>query len=179
MVDQVAHYLARYRSATPEQRRDAVIKLGKSGDKRAIPLLQQMVSTEPDPHLHDLILKAIQHLQSQSSNANAPPTPPVPAAPKPTASSSTVGPFLSSYDQPLSDSSRSSSYTRAETGSLPSEPAKRVSDREKQLAKSRLDYALSLHIAKQNDKAMLILAEAVRADPSILDTQMARNLAMA
>ena len=156
MADQTAQYLARFRSATPEQRRDAIIKLGKSGDTRAILLLQQIASVEPVPELRNLTQKAIQHLQSLSQSAQS----------------------GTSYNTPPSDSSPSSALS-VEPAATAIEPARPVSARQSQIAKSRLDYALSLHMSGQNDKALSVLAEAANADPAILGTQMGRNLAMA
>ncbi|MHB8749753.1 MAG: hypothetical protein ACYDBJ_11275 [Aggregatilineales bacterium] len=185
MADQAAQYLARFRSATPEQRRDAIIKLGKSGDLRAIPLLQQIASMEPDPNLHDLIQKAIQHLQAPSVRSPAQPIvqsperPVTPAfTPEPVSSPSYTTSY-SSYDTSLSNSPPSSYALSTEAAPTAIAPVKPVSERQRQLAKSRLDYALSLHVSKQSDKALSVLAEAARADPSILETQMGRNLAMA
>lgn len=63
----------RLQSPDAAVRRQAIIALGKSGDKRALPLLAQVFKTDSDPSLRELARKAGQHIQKQQASAAAPP----------------------------------------------------------------------------------------------------------
>jgi hypothetical protein len=65
----------RLRSHDTAVRRQAIIALGQSGDRRALPLLADAYRSDPDPVLRDLARKAGMHLQRQIA------TPPAAASP--------------------------------------------------------------------------------------------------
>jgi hypothetical protein len=69
MTDQSLRQLE---SMDPARRREAILALGKSRDRRALAALEQVVAREPDPALRELALKAIQHLQKTNASAKAP-----------------------------------------------------------------------------------------------------------
>ncbi|GAB4574902.1 MAG: hypothetical protein Kow0077_23780 [Anaerolineae bacterium] len=62
----------RLQDSDPNVRRKAIIALGKSGDKRALPLLAKAYRTDPDPALRNLALKAGRHLRQQLEQAQNP-----------------------------------------------------------------------------------------------------------
>src|SRR5579859_3558378 len=174
----MSDYLTRFRAASADQRRDAILKLGQSDDTRAIPLLEQIAAAEPDPALKTLAVWAVQHLQSLPNTSAAPtgtlhePDPAPPGASPPMAE-----PAL---DDLSGSKTTGSGSTKLPNDTAPPGPATRpASEQQKQLAKSRLDYAVSLHIAKQESQALSVLAEGAAADPAILESPVAQNLAIA
>ncbi len=51
------------KSSDPTVRRQAIVKLGKSLDERALPLLAGVYRSDPDPELRELALKAGKHIR--------------------------------------------------------------------------------------------------------------------
>ena len=172
MADQ---YVARFRASTPDQRRAAIIKLGKAGDPRAISVLQEIISGEADPVLQKLAAQAIQHLQKIST----PPSDEIPAAQTgaiqndlPAAAPVSVlinAPASGAIDDP--------------TGPKPmavvvEPPLPRViTAQQKKLAKSKLDQVITQQMAGQYKAALDTLVEAAHYDPDILNTTIGANLA--
>jgi hypothetical protein len=72
MSDQnIQHYLDILRSADPARRREAIIALGKSGDKRALKPLSEIYKNDPDESLRELALRAGRHIQKKVTAAVA------------------------------------------------------------------------------------------------------------
>lgn len=159
MTNAADQYFQRYHAGTTEQRRGAIIKLGKSSDARALPLLEQIADSDADAALRDLAVKAIRHIEAQSvppANRNADPyEPPIALSVQGVASTADVVPAIAPSIMPVA-----------------------VSEQKRKLARSQLDHALSLQMSGQNDKAQAMLAEAARTDPGLLSDPFAMNLAM-
>ncbi len=68
------------RDPDPAVRRAAIMTLGKSKDRAALPLLKAVHETDPDPALRQLAAQAGRYIQQQAKAA--PPAPPPPAAPR-------------------------------------------------------------------------------------------------
>jgi hypothetical protein len=145
MTDQ---YLARFRVGTLEQRRAAIIKIGKAGDPRAISLLQQITIGEPDPALQEIAFRAIHHLEGL---VLAEPVNTLPTAPA---------------IEPVSENTLTPLLPKVVV--LPQEP----------LPGSKLNPVIALQMIGQFDDALLTLAEIVRTDPNVLNSTVGANLAM-
>ncbi|NWF67837.1 MAG: HEAT repeat domain-containing protein [Chloroflexi bacterium] len=62
MIDQ---YVRQLDSADPQKRRQAVIALGKSGDRAALPHLARVYKNDPDSEIRDLALRAGRYLKKE------------------------------------------------------------------------------------------------------------------
>jgi hypothetical protein len=67
MSSDLGQYLKMLQSSDPAQRRQAIIALGKSADKRALKPLGSVYKTDPDESLRQLALKAGRHIQKTTS----------------------------------------------------------------------------------------------------------------
>ena len=166
-------YVDRYRSGTPEQRRAAIVKLGKAGDPGAISVLQQIISGEPDPALQKLATQAISHLQKTAADSSADQNEQVatvpPAGPAPLPESAlTIDPAAGIM----------AGSTPVPPPAMPMQPtiARVVSLQQKKLAKAKLDQVITQQMVGQNQAALETLAEAARLDPDVLNTTIGANL---
>ena len=69
MTNTADQYLQRYHAGSTNQRRSAIIKLGKSGDPRGLPILEQIADNDVDATLRDLAVKALRHIEAQQQAA--------------------------------------------------------------------------------------------------------------
>ncbi len=175
MTDQ---YITRFRAGTAEQRRVAIMKLGKGGDSRAINVLQQIARSEPDPALQKLAAQAIQHLQKATEPAASASLPAVsnPSAMNVAARMPAIDPDV--IDAEVIDEHKASAFSAAMPDAV-AEPPKRkiVTDQQRNLAKSKLDQVITHQMADEYPQALVRLAEAAALDPDILNTTIGNNLA--
>ena len=178
-------YIARFRTSTPEQRRAMIIKMGNASDPRAILLLRQIASGEPDPLLQKLALQAAQHLQSIAPLIPAAPVVRT-APPSPTPDRASDADFSSDAgidDPPMSAAASTIEPAviapAASDGSKPDlAPVRVITPAQKALAKARIDQAISQQIDGQSEQALISLTEAASYDPSIISTTVGANLAV-
>jgi predicted esterase len=69
--------VAQLRSADPDQRKAAILALGRAADVDALPLLANLYRNDPDSALRELALKAGRHIKAQSQPSTTPPPAPV------------------------------------------------------------------------------------------------------
>jgi hypothetical protein len=177
MIDE---YIRQLESLDPVQRRAAILAVGKAGDPRALPSLLKIYKTDPDPVLRELALRAGRHirdLQSQVAQGHPiPPSQPVPQPVKPSPMPLSSAPFVPPPPAPLSPAPPFTELSNL--APAPLAPVRKLpSEREKALAKGRLDQAIGQKLQGQNDKALDSLAEAVRLDPDLAAETVALNLA--
>lgn len=155
-LDHYIHLLGHKDSA---QRRQAIIALGKSGDKRALQPLARVYKTDPDPELRDLALKAGRNIQKTAAASVPEPTDyfqfgfnePPSSPPKPTSKPPEVTP----------------DWMQMAASSAIAAPIKKISPADKQKAKSSLDRALDMSLKKDWDSVAHYLKEALERDPDI------------
>ncbi len=82
------------KSKDPAIRREAIIKLGKSLDERALPLLAGVYRGDPDPQLRELALKAGKHIRQHMAAQPA-----KQVRPQPASNSSYTPPFSSDPEE--------------------------------------------------------------------------------
>jgi hypothetical protein len=177
MIDELVQQL---QSADPEQRRQAIIALGKSRDPTALQHLAQVYRTDPEPGLRDLAQRAGRHLRDAMNAANLTPPPAAPVTPRrsvihligepedePSVAAVTGG---YSYDPPpLADELpegpvRKSSYTPPIQGR-----DYEVSRENRERAKDYVEEALSMNMRGDNAKAMKMLAQALTFNPNVIN----------
>ncbi len=72
-------HIAQLRSDDPEQRRQAIIALGKARDRRALQALAHVYRHDPVPELRDLAYKAGRYITQQTQPQTVQPPQPLPA----------------------------------------------------------------------------------------------------
>lgn len=193
MIDQFVQQL---QSPDPQQRRQAIIALGKSKDPAALKHLAQIFRNDPEPELRDLAKRAGQHIR-QAVNAVDPMRPPlsVPSAPPPPTAPAESHPSVihligEPEDEPPMD---------AITHSYPLEPLYTETEEEpprestyvppvqgrdyevtrenRERAKSYVEEALSMNMRGDNAKAMKMLAQALTFNPNLINDGYYMSLA--
>ncbi|MFO7323212.1 MAG: HEAT repeat domain-containing protein [Chloroflexota bacterium] len=146
-------YVEQLRSADPQVRRQAIIALGKQKDPAALRPLAEVYRNDPDPALRELAYKAGRYIKANA----APET--TPAAPPETSLESLLSPL-------------------EETGSRDEAPAKPVSKRNIERAKSYFDRALDFHVRQDAVKAVEMMAKALDANPYLAQDSVFLNMAI-
>jgi hypothetical protein len=166
-------------SPDPTERRTAILAVGKAGDPRALPFLLKIYKNDPDPVLRELALRAGRHIRdTQTQTAQSPAVPPPVTQPvsqpvRPSPAPLSPVPLSQVTPAPTSPVTELSPLTPA-----PLAPVRKLpTEREKALAKGRLDLAIGQKLQGQNGKATESLAEAVRYDPDLAVDTVALNLA--
>ena len=155
MSSDLGQYLEMLQSADPAQRRQAIIALGKSGDKRALSALKKVYKTDSDESLRQLALKAGRHLQKTTSAVDDDALSPIaPLAPLP--SSDVVSADASSDVPAWMDQ-------MAEAAKKP----KKVTDRDKKRAKILAERAFDAQVHGNSEKVVDYIAEAIESDPAL------------
>ncbi|MFN8375444.1 MAG: HEAT repeat domain-containing protein [Anaerolineae bacterium] len=132
-------YVNQLDSPDAERRKKAVIALGKSGDRAALPHLARVYKTDPNPEIRELALKAGRYLKRETEAQEI-----VPAEPQ------------SLYAEP----------NKGEAASfLP--PIVEVSERDENRAKELVEQALDWHVRGQDKKASDLLAKALAINPKL------------
>lgn len=186
MIDQLVQQL---QSTDPDQRRQAIIALGKSKDPAALQHLAQIFRTDPEPDLRDLAKRAGQHIRQAMMSADAAPPPAAPdVAPPPDAPNAPhpsvihligepeVEPVAAAPAEryaheipPLFDDEpeppvRESSYAPPTRGR-----DYEVTRENRERAKHYVEEALSMNLRGDNAKAMKMLAQALIFNPNMVD----------
>ncbi len=130
-------YVSQLDSPDAERRKKAVIALGKSGDRAALPHLARVYKNDANAEIRELALKAGRYLKRETE-----------------AQESAVVESTSMYAEP------------AETpAALP--PAEEVSERDVQRAKEYVEQALDWHVRGQDNKAADLLTKALAINPKL------------
>jgi len=173
MTNTADQYLQRYHAGSTDQRRSAIIKLGKSGDPRGLPILEQIADNDVDATLRDLAVKALRHIEAQQQAAQI--------ASNAISNSNSVSSAgnASNYEPPVPVSvPGSASIADAASIVPPTILPLAISEQKRKLSRSQMDHALSLQMSGQIDKARAMFAEALRTNPELQSDSFAANLAM-
>jgi tetratricopeptide (TPR) repeat protein len=146
-------YLDQLKSTNPDERREAIIALGKQKDAAALKPLAEIYQNDPDPALRELAFKAGRYIRSMTAE--------MPAAPVARA----TAPEMPRVDP---DELRI-------TSDQPDVPVK-ASNVEK--ARGYFNLALDYQVRNQNDKAIDAMGKAIEANPNLRNDSMFVNLAM-
>lgn len=154
------HYIQLLNHKDSAQRRQAIIALGKSGDKRALQPLARVYKTDSDPELRDLALKAGRNIQKNA------------AAKPPEPKSESTDYFQFGFNEPPPPPQKPAydstpDWMQMAANSAISAPVKKISPADKQKAKSSLDRALDMSLKKDWDSVAHYLREALERDPDI------------
>lgn len=144
----------------PDQRRRAIVALGRGADPAALPALARVYRTDPDPALRELALKAGRYLRQQTAGAPAEsPTkrPASPAAPLPGLAADSLPP--KHVEQPVSHRN----VQRAKQYASQAMDAYMAGDKAR--AAAHLRKALSINPNLTADKALVNLAGEVTGLP--------------
>jgi hypothetical protein len=147
MSENLQAYLKLLKSEDANQRRNAIISLGKSGDKQALPPLAHIYKTDPDPALRELALKAGRYIQKQAA------TPPPPASPH------------LSFAADVPPSAEIPQWMQ-NMGAGVVKP-KVVTERDRARAATLKDRAIDAQVSNQPDKVVDLLAEALQINPEL------------
>ena len=152
MSSDLGQHLEMLQSSDPAQRRQAIIALGKSADKRALKPLGQVYKTDPDESLRQLALKAGRHIQKTTSAADedaldiVATTPEVIEAPQP---SSDVPDWMN------------------QMGAAATPPPKTVTERDRKRAKVLYERAFDAQLHGNPEKVVDYIAEAIEVNPAL------------
>ncbi|NJL94502.1 MAG: HEAT repeat domain-containing protein [Anaerolineae bacterium] len=171
----IESYLKQLKSTDANQRKAAIVALGKSGDPRALKPLAHIHKNDPDPALRELALRAGRYIQKQASQSAASVAAAASAPPPPAPSESANFWDVASSGSLSTSSPPVPSWVQDEGRTqLPS--AKPVTDRDRQKARSLVDQALNLKVAGQTDKMLDSLAKAIALDPKLEDDYQVLSL---
>ncbi|NDJ60343.1 MAG: HEAT repeat domain-containing protein [Chloroflexi bacterium] len=176
MIDQ---WIAQLSDTDPTVRRQAIIHLGRSGDPAAMPSLARIFRTDPDPELRELARRAGVHIRRTTQGAPATAAPEPEAPPEPARAD---GPsLLREIEQAPADEPRRSPIRELTAEDLAAEPEPdrrgipqrgveyNVPKADSERARRLVDQALSMNLAGENDKAVNVLAQALVADPNLIN----------
>ncbi len=181
-------YIPMLGNKDPEQRKKAIIALGKSGDKNALPLLARVHKTDPDPALRDLAMKAGKNIQKLATSTMPEPEP----IPEPEPAPASFDDFFnmstgSSSSNPASHSYASSSTSAsqpdwlnnaaASSSSSSSAAPRKISDLDKKKAKGALEQALDASVKKKWQDVAFYLNKAIESNPDMERDSMVLGLA--
>jgi predicted esterase len=133
----------------PDERRRAIVTLGRSGDPNALPALAHVYRDDPDPALRELALKAGRYLRQQTAHA-APVTSAPPAVP---------GPAVQAEPAP------------------PQSPERPISHRDAQRAKQYASQAMDAFMNGDKARAATHLRKALSINPNLAADKATANLA--
>ncbi|MFP4321784.1 MAG: hypothetical protein ACLFTK_04955 [Anaerolineales bacterium] len=137
MSQDIQRYVKQLQSTDPQQRRQAIIALGRSGNREALPHLHRVYKSDSQEALRKLAGQAGQHLQKQLNQASA----------------SGGGASSQAY------ASASAQHTER--------PQKTVTERDRKKAKSLVDQAIDAQVRGDTDKVIAFLAEAIEVNPEM------------
>jgi hypothetical protein len=140
MIDQ---YVSQLDSPDAERRKQAVIALGKSGDRAALAHLSRVYKTDPNPEIRELALKAGRYLKKETEGQESP-------SMMDTASDSM-------YAEPA----------RNESASFLPRDNEEVSEKDIARAKEMVELALDWHVRGQDARALDYLRKALALNPKL------------
>jgi hypothetical protein len=146
-------YLEQLKSQNPDERREAIIGLGKQKDAAALKPLAEIYQNDPDPALRELAFKAGRYIRSMTAEM---PAVPVARATAPEMPHVDPDELRITTDQP--------------------DVAVKSSNVEK--ARGLFNLALDYQVRNQNDKAIEAMGKAIEANPNLRNDSMFINLAM-
>lgn len=176
--------ISQLQSSDPEQRKQAIIALGKAKERQALKALAYLYKNDPVPEIRDLAYKAGRYITQQTQDAASPPA--RSPAPEPSPSSSLYDPYSSSntdsgyyVDQDAADAGwqdpsrlpKNMSYGTGLSGQT------RVSQGNIDRAISYYNRALDLLMKGDRVKAAAELARALEINPNLAQDIPSRNLA--
>lgn len=164
MHQDMQRYLTMLQSSDVNQRKQAIIALGKSGDKLALSPLAKIYRTDPDPALRELALKAGRHIQKQLGGASSTQTQTTFAVPSSGTTPQESPAFLSAGSGAAVPSEVPDWMQKM--GSEVQVP-KKVTDRDRQRARSLKDRALDAQLRGEMEKVVDLLAEAIDLNPEL------------
>lgn len=166
MLDEL---IAQLESFDPEQRRRAIIALGRSGDLEALPHLAQVFRTDPDPQLRELARKAGIHIRDLNQARRDAPN----ASASAEAQKRSVIRPLSGAEELVKPDASPSAEQAAEDRRTYTGPVRgrdyEVSREDRERARSYLDSALTLNMRGDNARAMKSLAAALKYNPNLIN----------
>lgn len=189
MIDQ---FVAQLQSPDPNQRRQAIIALGKSRNPAALQHLAQIFRNDPEPNLRELARRAGVHIR-QAMDGGAPPEPApaaspvyIPSAPADSADSEVDEPDFYALLGRISEPSAPAPAAKPEplpvvpaaaapvaaAASTPAPERGRVYETSRQnvqRAREYVEQALSMNIKGDNAKAMKMLAQALHFNPNVIN----------
>ncbi|MFQ3567041.1 MAG: HEAT repeat domain-containing protein [Aggregatilineales bacterium] len=167
MLDEL---IVQLESFDPEQRRRAIIALGRSGDLEALPHLAQVFRTDPDPQLRELARRAGIHIRDRNqAGGGAPGASAGTGVEKRSSIRSLAGAEeLTRAASPPSATSEMTDDRRAYTGPVRGRDYD-VSREDRERAKSYLESALTLNMKGDNARAMKSLAAALKHNPNLIN----------
>lgn len=180
MIDQ---YIQQLQSPDPQQRRQAIIALGRSRDRAALKHLAQIFRNDPEPDLRDLARRAGQHIRQAVNPIDAKPPAPAPSAPPPapTSSRSSVIHLINEPEDEPSLDSVTNTYEPLypevaeepprESAYVPPVQGRdyEVSRENRERAKQYVEEALSMNMRGDNAKGMKLLAQGLAVNPNLIN----------
>ncbi len=179
-------YLEQLNSSDSAQRRQAIIKLAQLAEPRALKYLAQRYKVESDAALRALIIKAGEHIRRVATERqqNAQVQLPVPSLPAAAAAEPPDPEPEFFRPLPAGQSSHSIAPVLRKSESVPAQPSqpaqpKPISERDRQRAKEFLDRAYGYQTSGDQARAVLMLARALRTNPSLKNERGVQGLAAA
>jgi hypothetical protein len=187
MIDQ---YIQQLQSPDPQQRRQAIIALGRSKDRVALKHLAQIFHNDPEPDLRDLAKRAGQHIRQAVNTIDPNPasstTSPAPILPQPPHTPAASNPSVihligEPEDEPSLDAVISPRVYEPLYPELAQEPPREsayippiqgreyeLSREDRERAKQYVEEALSMNMRGDNAKGMKLLAQGLAIDPNLM-----------
>jgi hypothetical protein len=165
MLDEL---IAQLESFDPEQRRRAIIALGRSGDLEALPHLAQVFRTDPDPQLRELARRAGIHIRDLNQARGGAPATSTGAQQRSVIRPLAGAEALAGPDAPPPATEEATEDRRVYTGPVRGREYE-VSREDRERAKSYLEAALTLNMRGDNARAMKSLAEALKYNPNLIN----------
>lgn len=181
MEQSIDRHLKLLQSQDVEKRKQAIVALGKSGNRAALKPLSQVYKTDSDPTLRELALKAGKHLQkSLTAEEEEEAAPVVPVMPPPREPKPGGLMFMSAVEEeaPAAPSKGAVPNWMQDMGQEIERP-RQVSEAQKKKARSFVERALDAQVGGKREKVLDHLHKAIQIDPSLeKDGRVAGLIAM-
>lgn len=158
-----------------EQRKKAIIALGKSGDKSALPHLSKVYKTDPNPELRDLALRAGKNIQKNASAVIVAPEPQQFSFSQPETSHTSSPSY--SYSSPPENAPDWMMSAASTSSSAAPTKAKVVTENDRKRARASLDRAIDFSMKQKWQDAIFFLNEAIERNPEMENDSMLLGLA--